>query len=270
MSKDNFWKEIEEIVRKYVDLQRAELKTRWLNWKLDLTKREMFEVVGSLLARQVTLAEELALAPSIWNLNVAPLILRAMIDNHINLAWIFMEPLERSRKFILYGLGEEKLQIEHLKNRITEQGENPEENEVINHRSEWLDSQRFSFLTEVTIGSWSGLGTRKMAEEANCLELYNNEYQSYSSATHNMWNFVGKFNLIVCPNPLHGFHRMPLVYSQNNIYFVLEASEIVEKTFLLFDDKTNNKEESTSAHNFLLESLNKFGLTLKKMREQKE
>jgi len=270
MKTNNFWQEIEEIARKYVDLQRTELKSRWLNWKLDLTKREMFEVIGALLARQVTLAEELALAPSIWNMNVAPLILRAMIDNYINLAWIFIDPLERSRKFILYGLGEEKLQIEHLKNRITEQGENPEENEVINNRGEWLDSQRFSFLTEVTIGSWSGLGTRKMAEEADCLELYNNEYQSYSSATHNMWNFVGKFNLIVCPNPLHGFHRMPLVYSQNNIYLVLEASEIVEKTFLLFDDKTNGKEESPSAHKFLLESLNKFGLSLKEMREQKE
>ncbi len=94
MKTNNFWQETEKIVRQYVDLQRTELKSRWNNWKLDLTKREMFEVIGALLARQVTLAEELALAPSIWNLNVAHLILRAMIDNHINLDWIFIEPLE--------------------------------------------------------------------------------------------------------------------------------------------------------------------------------
>lgn len=270
MERKNIWNAIEPIVTKYVDLQRDELKLRWNNWKLDLTNREMFEVIGSLLARQVTLAEELALAPGIWNLNIAPLILRAMIDNYINLAWIFGDPIDRSRKFVLFGLGEEKLQIEHSAERIKAEGGNPDDNEILKNRREWLDSQRFSFLTEVKIGSWSGIATRKMAEEAGCLDIYNNDYQGHSSASHSMWNFVGKFNLITCSNPLHGFHRVPLVYSQPNVYLLLEASQLVEKIFNLFDEKTGMKVVPPSAHTYLLNELNAFGLTMKKMREQKE
>jgi hypothetical protein len=42
---------------------------------------------------------------------MAPIILRAMVDLYITLSWIFKDPLERSKKYIAYGLGQEKLEI---------------------------------------------------------------------------------------------------------------------------------------------------------------
>jgi hypothetical protein len=119
MKTDGFW-ERTEIMHEYARAAESELTERWKNWKLDLTYREMYEVIGALLGRQVTLATSLALSPENWNQHVAPLILRSMADNYITLAWIFCEPVERSRKFFYYGLGQEKLQIEHLKKRLAE------------------------------------------------------------------------------------------------------------------------------------------------------
>src|SRR2546423_11640354 len=107
MTTKEFWKATEAILRNYVQMLEVELSERWKGWSLDLSCREMYEVIGALLARQLTLAVEFAMSPSIWNMHIAPLILRSMADNYINLAWIFQEPLDRSRKFIIYGLGQE-------------------------------------------------------------------------------------------------------------------------------------------------------------------
>ena len=113
---------------------------RWKNWSLDLSKQEMFEVLGGLMARQVTLATQLAMSPNIWNEHIAPIILRSMVDNFINFAWIFEDPLERARKYILYGLGQEKLQLEHLKSQIISEGENPEDYPQVTAMESWIDA----------------------------------------------------------------------------------------------------------------------------------
>lgn len=111
MKTEGFWERTGEIVHEYARAAESELTERWKNWKLDLTYREMYEVIGALLARQVTLATSLALSPENWNQHVAPLLLRSMADNYITLAWIFCEPIERSRKFLYYGLGQENFKL---------------------------------------------------------------------------------------------------------------------------------------------------------------
>src|SRR6266436_5291154 len=105
--------EVHHIIEAFTGRAREELADRLKKWPLDLAKRELHEVVGALLARQVTLASQLAACPPIWNGHIAPLVLRAMADAYITLAWILKEPLDRCRKFIHYGLGQEKLQLEH-------------------------------------------------------------------------------------------------------------------------------------------------------------
>ena len=249
MKKENNQKSLQEIISTYVEMAEEELNTRWKNWCLDLSKQEMFEVLGGLMARQVALATELVMSPNIWNEHIAPIILRSMVDNLINFAWIFEDPLDRSRKYILYGLGQEKLQLEHLKNQIKANGEDPENFPQVEAKENWINAQRYTFLTEVTIGSWSGIDVRKMAEEANCLEIYNYTYQPLSSATHNVWNYVGKFNLKICQNPLHKYHFIPYIpYLKPNLDLLFEASGLVERTFALFDEKTNNSQTPPSAH----------------------
>ena len=259
MSNETLWEEIDKIVSNYVQAVTLELHERWENWTLDLAKREMHEVIGGLLARQVTMAIQLAEAPSIWNGHIAPLILRSMTDNYINLAWIFGDPLERARKLILHGLGQEKLHIEHFKAKLKADGKDPEKNAIVQQMEEWLNTQRYTFLTEVNVGSWSGIDARKMAEEADCIDLYNYAYAPFSAATHNMWHHVAKYNLAPCPNPLHRYHKIPIVRSESSdIDYLYRAAKYVEKAFSLFDEKTEVQTNCASAFDDLYQAIQTF------------
>jgi hypothetical protein len=259
MSNETLWEEIDKIVSNYVQAVTLELHERWANWTLDLAKREMHEVIGGLLARQVTMAIQLAEAPSIWNGHIAPLILRSMTDNYINLAWIFGDPLERARKFILHGLGQEKLHIEHFRAKLKADGKDPEKNAIVQQMEEWLNTQRYTFLTEVNVGSWSGIDARKMAEEADCIDLYNYAYAPFSAATHNMWHHVAKYNLAPCPNPLHRYHKIPIVRSESSdIDYLYRAAKYVAKAFSLFDEKTGVQTNCASAFDDLYQAIQTF------------
>jgi hypothetical protein len=263
MNNMDFWKKVEVAIAKYVEMLKAELHTRWEKWPLDLSKREMYEVVGALMARQATLATQLAVSPSIWNGHVAPLILRSMTDNYINLAWIFGDPLDRSRKFMLHGLGQEKLQLEHQKARLTREGKDADNDPLIKEWESWLNTQRYTFLTEVNIGSWSGIDTRKMAEEADCIDLYNYAYTSFSTATHNMWNHVAKYNLVPCSSALHRHHRIPVILDVTpDLDYVYRAAKYVKKVFRLFDEKTGISVEVPSAFNTFVQDVNELSKML--------
>lgn len=260
MSNQDIWKDIEKIVSDYIKTVHRVLYERWKKWPLDLSHYEIHEVIGALLARQVTLATQLAQAPSIWNGHIAPLILRTMTDAYINLAWIFVDPADRARKFILYGLGQEKLEIEHRKALLEADGKDVESDPVIKFKEKWLNSQRFEFLTEVNIGSWSGVDTRTMAEDAGCLDFYRHSYTPFSAATHNMWHHVGRSNLMMCSNPLHRLHKIPIDPSLDiDPDYFYEAAKYVVETFCLFDEKTGVEYTGPSAFESLVKDFEKFG-----------
>jgi len=173
----------------------------------------------------------------VWNGHIAPLILRCMIDAHITLAWILKEPIERAKRYILYGLGQEKLYIEHLKS-----GKAPEDDpiidKVIEMREDWLNSQRHEFLTEVDVGSWSGMTTRDMAEEADCKSLYNHAYLPFSGVVHNMWQHVAIYNLKACRNPLHRYHKVPTIAEAPlDLDFVYRSAKYVSRSYKAVDEK---------------------------------
>jgi hypothetical protein len=257
MNNTDYWNEIEALVSDYIRDVKAEFHARWEKWPLDLSNREMYEVIGALVARQVTLAAQLAASPGIWNGHVAPLILRSMTDNYINLAWIFVDPLDRSRKFMLFGLGQEKLQLEHQKARLAKEGKDADKDDSIKKWEDWLNTQRYTFLTEVNIGSWSGIDTRKMAEEANCIDIYNYAYAPFSAATHNMWNHIAKYNLAPCPNVLHRFHKIPVILSLTpDLDYVYRAARYVKNVFELFDDRAGISHDIPSAYEAFVQAFN--------------
>jgi len=260
MSEKSDWQELVAMADQYVQMVRDELAERWDNWTLDLVNREMFEVIGGLLARQVTLATQLAHAPSIWNGHIAPIVLRTMTDTYISLAWILGDPLDRAQKFILYGLGQEKLNLEHRKVALAADGYNPDDDPLVEATETWINSQRYTFLTEVNIGSWSGKSTREMADEAGCLDLYRYAYTPFSAATHSTWVQVSRYNLVTCPNPLHGYHKVPIDPLVNYIDpdYLYRAAKYVDKSFRLFDARTGVKTSIPSALDALAESLKEF------------
>jgi hypothetical protein len=251
---EQFFKELEN----YIRAARIELHARWDRWQFNPAQSEVHEVVGALMARQVSMATQIAMNPGIWNGHIAPLLLRGMVDAYITFAWILGDPLDRSRKFILHGLGQEKLHIEYLKSYFESNSDDAEKQPIIQAMTAWIDSQRFTFLTEVNIGSWSGISTRNMAQEAGCMDIYRYAYTPFSSAAHSMWNHVAKYNLEPCKNPLHRYHQFPVdtVVSIDPDY-LYRAAKYLDKTFNTFDNKFNLNIEVQSSLAILINMLNK-------------
>lgn len=244
------------LLDEYVRMAREELDARWGSWTIDMSRREVHEVVGGLVARQVSLATQLAQAPATWNGHVAPLVLRAMIDTFITFAWISKDPVDRSRRFIQYGLGQEKLLLEHHRARIEAEHKDADGHPLIQQMERWLSAQRLPFLTEVNIGNWSGLDVRKMAEETGNFDLYRFAYAPFSAAAHGMWQHVAKYNLAPCSNPLHGLHRVPADPQLDiDVDYMYRAAKYVERTFRLFDAFSGVRSSVPSAFSRLAAAL---------------
>ena len=253
-------KGVEQIITGYVKRLYEEIETRIGSWSVDLTQHEVHEVVGGLLARQATLGIQLASSPGTWNVHVAPVILRTIVDTLITVAWIVDDPVDRARKFILYGLGQEKLIIEHRIKLLKKFGRNPEEDSILQKKKTWLESQRFSFLTEINLGSWSGISTREMAKQSGYQDLYRSAYTPDSAATHSMWHHIGRYNLVYCESPLHRHHRLPWVYPDTpDANYLREGAEYVEETFRKFEEAFGLDSPEDTALAYLYGELSKLG-----------
>ena len=228
---------ISKVIENYIAQIKSELEERWNLWDKDLSQSHVYEVIGGILSRQTSLAIQFAKNPNIWNAEIAPILLRSMADNHINLAWILKKPNQHSEEFITHGLGQLKLELEHRKRKMEEDGISVTDNTYIQDEEDFINSQRYSFLTEVNLGSWSGNSTRKMAEEANLLDFYNYVYQPFSNCTHSTWGHISKYNNIPSTNPFHKFLRHPEIIEFYPDFFFLElAAKYLTKSFRLFDD----------------------------------
>lgn len=250
-------KKLLEVVDTFIGDAEYELQSRWEAWSKDLSKNEMYEVIGALLARQTSLAVYFARAPEIWNGHIAPIILRAMADVYITLAWILEKPEERSQRFLSYGLGQQKLQLEHRKKQAEKEGRNPDDDPSIEMWEDWINSQRYTFLTEVDVGSWSGLNTRQMAEEAGCIDFYNYVYAPFSPAVHSMWNHISLYNLKRCDNPLHRHHQVPDTRRDvgSDVHNLYLAAKYLNKAFRKFDEKMKINVEAQNSFQRLCKAI---------------
>lgn len=219
------------------------LEHRWAAYTPQLRPSHGSDAIAGLLARQATLAIEIARNPGIWNGNIAPLILRSMTDTHITLAWILENPSERGKEYILYGLGQEKLHIEHLTNEgsaIPEEAKHEQLEQLIEIRQSWLDMQISHWAINVNLGSWSGKSTRQMASECDCDSLYKFAYTPFSAATHSMWNHVGKYNVELCTVALHKGHLLPCIRRFDpDADFLYRSAKYISKSFRVFSEKTS-------------------------------
>jgi hypothetical protein len=243
-----------------IELSMTRLEDRWNAWPINANEIEIHEVIGAIIARQISLAKSFADNPQLWNNDLAPLFLRAMTENYITLNWILQEPLDRVRKFIEYGIGNEKLQIEKRKLILEEQGEDPDEDEaeMIESRSQWIDFHRYSFLTTVDVGSWSGISTRQMAIDSGCKDFYDLVYNPFSNCTHSSWNHIGKYNVKMSENPMHKFLRLPYVHKGEIESFYANLSiKYLSMVFNSFEEKYFPEVEDESIRDFYYSKLEK-------------
>lgn len=213
-----------------------ELAARLDAWPPDFAQLYVHEVIGGMLARQATLAKDLAGAPTLWTGHSAPILLRVMADAYVNIAWLLLHPVERCRRFILFGLGQAKLELEHRRAQIGARDPTPQEVDFLEASESWIDSQRIGWLLDVDLGKWSGLSVRQMAEEADCVDFYNYVYTPFSACTHSMWHHVARYNLRECGNPLHRHHLRPTSEAlAPDIHYLTLAAKYWGKTISTFD-----------------------------------
>jgi len=225
---------ISNIVRGYQEQLFKEVEGLWSKIKIDISNPIKDEVLGGLIARQARLASVIISNDILWTLDLGRIILRCMVDTHITLAWLIKKGKEEDYdNFIEYGLGQEKLLLEHLKIRIDKSdSEFKNKSDEIEERKNWVNSQLLTDFLPVNVGNWITKNVRKMAEEADCIDIYNLSYTPFSTAVHGMWNTLARINLKFCINPLHKFHRIPSL-EEPPIYFgiIIQAAEIMGLSF---------------------------------------
>lgn len=242
---NNSYKRFDEIlsdfVQGYKDIVVRGFDERWGKVRQEIYDKHISETIGALMSRQATLSIEMAAAPTTWNGHVAPLFLRCMVDAYITFAWILADPKERSRKYIEYGLGQEKLFIEFLEEALEEERDAYDSEsikEMIEVRKGWLNGQLADWATEVNVGSWSGMSAREMAKEIGRESIYKHAYVPFSGAAHNMWQHVGIYNVEPCSNPLHKWHVVPKIRRDPaHPDFMYRSAKYISITFELFDEK---------------------------------
>jgi len=216
-------------------------------------------VLGALLTRQCNLAVKLARNPDLWDWHMGPIFLRAMTDTYITIAWILKEPLSRARMFISHGLGQEKLQVEHLKSELenlVDADAKRDLSEFIQARQAWIDAQHYGFLQEVNVGSWSEISTRQMADEAGCSDLYRFAYTPWSHASHSMWNHIGKFDSEPSPEPLHKHIQQPLsIDLGSELDLIVNATKYLDKAFAAVKEKFQLSLEAVRPYEWLMNEL---------------
>lgn len=245
---------IEALIRAIESRIRQELGARCEAFKPDFEVPEVFNVATALLARQATLAIEMASAPQSWNGHSAPLFLRAMTDVHITLSWILLDARNRARQYIEHGLGQAVLELEHRKKKLESADADSKEmlEKFIKAQEAWINSQKWSFLVEVNIGAWSGKTTREMAEEAGILEFYNYVYAPFSQCAHSTWYHVGRYNSRHSDSPLTRQLWMPYIAdSSSDIWNLHLAAKYLDKTFNMFDEKALGRAPSSGIRDWI-------------------
>jgi len=240
-------KDIIELVESYELYLNESFNELWGQVKIESDQLDAYSVIGGLLSRQVTLSMQMARSPNILNGHSAPIFLRAMTDLHIALSWIMIDLVERSKKYILHGLGEEKLLMEHYKKEVDHPDNSNAEHieQLVAIKSAWINSQRREFLVEVNLGHWAQLDYRRMSQEADCEELYKFAYKPFSHAAHNMWPHVSMYNCKDCESPLHKHHLIPELFEAPlDLDFLFRSCKYVHMTYELFIAKFNLELES--------------------------
>jgi len=115
MTQNELNKRVSKIIERFTINANNELKTIWNNLEIDLTKKEIYEVLIGLIARQITLATHFMRCPNLWTGNLGPLILRSMIDNYINFVYYVKKEL---RNVLLNFDNTGEINIDNLKKKL--------------------------------------------------------------------------------------------------------------------------------------------------------
>ena len=131
--------------------------------------------------------------------------LRTILEVRINLKYMLVQDApDLWKKWREYGAGQAKLNALKFDDSIEPPKYiNVESIEQIASEDMWEE-----FRT-IDLASWSGLDLRKISEESDLKDTYDQHYSWTSGYAHGMWGAVRESSYQVCENPLHRMHRYP-------------------------------------------------------------
>lgn len=182
--------------------------------QLDTFSPEEDEVKLGLASRAFRLLRQFLLTPSWWTNEMAPHLIRSLVDERIVVAWLLKKnDPDLFRAYKEYGAGKRKLYKLKLEDLMdTEDGANEDREDVRElHRrleAEVNQDTMEEFLKIDLGGTFSGKNIRQMAKETDLADLYSLSYQPLSTEAHGEWGSLITFDLRHCGNPLHHYHRL--------------------------------------------------------------
>ena len=221
--------------------------------KLDLYDTDRDEVLFGLLGRQNRLFKLLVTNPSLWTADLGTMLHRVMVDALITFKWL-MKKNDPSLfyQFKQYSLGKQKLLHLHVQDLTSEGREELEQ--FAEELADEVNEEIWEELLSVDLGgNFANMDMRKMAYEVDLQEIYRLVYSPASSELHGEWTSLKKFNLVRCANPLHRFHRLPQLDSENYLspQVVIRAGSILIDTFLVWLDAYQLQHLSDNVKDFI-------------------
>ena len=208
-----------------------QLITESLREKTNLNESDKYDVLSGLISRQYRFVTAVLNGHNLATVDLGQLLIRSMTDTHILLAWFFRcGKLEDYRRFIDYGLGQEKLFLEHL--RANKKDGDSEVEKIITSIHSWIEGQKREMFLTVNVGTWADKDTRILAKEARLEKTYNSLYLPGSAMVHGSWNSIAKYNLRTCLNPLHKLHKLPdFEPVPHSVHIIATALDLFDMSF---------------------------------------
>jgi hypothetical protein len=193
----------------------------------DLYSPERDEVIFGLFARCCRLYVLMCSESVLWTRDTGGLMLRCLAETVINLSYLLRVGTDDDfSRFREYGEGQEKLLMLHLQDLYS--SEASLEGRTADDIREDLGNFNAELL-DIELGSWSKQDTRKLAHKAGLERLYHLVFTPTSADVHGTWLSLKHTNLFHCVEPLHRFHRLPLL-PDPKVYIntIIAAQQLIE------------------------------------------
>jgi hypothetical protein len=166
------------------------------------------EVLLGLASRLYRLLYGLIERPSAWSPDTLGLHVRPIVDTRILVGWLIArnDP-EMFAAYRQHGLGRLKLLRDHIEADLGDDL-GGEDKKFVEHLTRRVNLERDEWFQPVNVGSYSDVGPRDMAIEADLKRVYDLSYAPLSSANHGEWPAVREGDTVLCREPLHGNHRV--------------------------------------------------------------
>jgi len=195
------------------------------DYRFDLYAPLRDEILLALVCRIYRITIQVASFFANWTEDISETYLRMVVESYIYYHWLVKKGNPADfEKFYEYGLGQQKLQSEHLNLFLQSAGFTKEEARAQNAGLEFLRKHKMPEFIPVNVGNPLGKTlydiskeVDQVAPELGCKNLYSLIYSPASSAVHGMYDSLEKFYMQQCVNPFHGGHKIPFFWGKSPV-----------------------------------------------------